>query len=208
MSTILKSILLNLLRAIVSIGAAVVAYFAMMVAMEDRSMHFVAVLGMQALALCFMIRIRWGIIRIALCVMAATVYFFAVVLMVFCEPLFVLQYGLVPIITVLVMLKKTDWWVKLMVAIVFLIAAIYCWFVNDILDPLEFSTRDSVINTPSLWIDSYQFYWLSSYLCDLVWTAGVPSAALLLVYHLYRLSETCKDWYMTYARKYRKYHDF
>ena len=150
-------------------------------------MHFLAVLGMLALALCFMIRIRWGIIRIALCVMAATVYFFAVGLMVFCEPLFVLLYGLVPIITVLVMLKKTNRWVKLLVAFIFLIAAIYCGFVNDILDPLEFSTRDSVINTPSLWFDSYQFYWLSSYLCDLGWTAGVPSAALLLIYHLYRL---------------------
>ena len=188
MSTILKSILLNLLRAIVSIGAAVMAYFAMMIAMEDRSMHFVAVLGMLALALCFIIRIRWGIIRIALCVMAATVYFFAVVLMVFCEPLFVLLYGLVPVITVLVMLRNTNMKVKLVAAIVFFVAAIYCWFVNDILDPLEFSTRDSVINTPSLWSNSYLFYWLSSYLCDLAWTAGVPSAALLLVYHLYRLS--------------------
>ena len=187
MNTILKSIILNLLRAIVSIGAAVMAYFAMMVAMEDRSMHFVAVLGLLALALCFMIRIRWGIIRIALCVMAATVYFFALVLMVFCEPLFVLLYGLVPIITVLVMLRNTNRWVKLLMVIVFLIAAIYCWFVNDILDPLEFSTRDSVINTPSLWFDCYQFYWLSFYLCDLAWTAGVPSAALLLIYHLYKL---------------------
>jgi hypothetical protein len=120
--------------------------------------------------------------------MAAAFYCIAAEITVFCMPLFTMLYGLVPVIAVIAMLKGTNRKMRLSVTIIFLIAAIYCWFVNDIMEPMDFRIRDSVVNTPALWNNSYLFYWITTYLCSVAWTACVPSTVLLLAFHLYRFS--------------------
>ena len=107
------------------------------------------------------------------------------IITIFYQPLFVTLFGLVPIMAVLAMLKGKPRKMWLVVAMIFLVSAVYYLFDNDIAGPMQFRMVDRPIDTPSQWGNNWRLYWLGVYVSTVAWIDVIISIVVLFLYHLY-----------------------
>lgn len=107
------------------------------------------------------------------------------IITIFYQPLFVVLFGLVPIMAVLAMLKGKPRKMWLVVAMIFLVSAVYYLFNNDIAGPMQFRMTDRPIDTPAQWGNNWRLYWLGVCASTVAWIGGVISIVVLFLYRLY-----------------------
>ncbi len=61
----------------------------------------------------------------------------------------------------------------------------YTLFYNDILGPMGFMIRDSIIDIPAQFYHSWRLYWVVCYLYEMFWRWGIPSVIILLGYTIW-----------------------
>ena len=99
------------------------------------------------------------------------------------QPLRYLMSILLPICSTLVMLKGRSFWIWIVIFLVYLSVAFYCFYNNDIVGPLGFSNIDRPINVPAQWYHCYRFFWGGVLLNMITSVAGVISALILFLYN-------------------------
>ena len=125
--------------------------------------------------------------RVGVYVIVACLYYVMLIITIFYQPLFVILFGLVPIMAVLSMLKGKPRKMWLVVAMIYLVSAVYYLFDNDIAGPMQFRMSDRPIDTPSQWGNNWRFYWFGVYASTVAWIGGVISIVVLFLYRLYIL---------------------
>ena len=150
-------------------------------------MIFILILGLLALTFYCLVPKTWGIKGVVASVIGACLYIVLLISTIFYQPLFVVLFGLVPIMAVLAMLKGKPRKMWLVVAMIFLLSAVYYLFDNDIAGPMQFKISDRPINTPAQWGNNWRLYWLGIYTSTVAWIGGVISIVVLFLYRLYIL---------------------
>ena len=148
---------------------------------------FIAICGLLAITFFSLVPKTWGIMRVGVYVIVACLYYVMLIITIFYQPLFVILFGLVPIMAVLSMLKSKPRKMWLVVAMIYLVSAVYYLFDNDIAGPMQFRMSDRPIDTPSQWGNNWRFYWLGVYASTVAWIGGVISIVVLFLYRLYIL---------------------
>ena len=98
------------------------------------------------------------------------------------QPLRYLMSILLPICSTLVMLKGKSVWIWIVIFLVYLSVAFYCFYNNDIVGPTEFMIRDRPIDVPAQWYHCYRFFWAGVLLNMITTIAGVISVSILFLY--------------------------
>jgi hypothetical protein len=186
----IKEILLCLSKIVLAIVAVIMVIVAMIIASSDMTFPNIAVFCFLIITLYCLISKNWGIIPISVCIILASLYFFMLISSVFYQPVYLLLFGLAPIMAVLAMLKGKPRLMWIVVALIFLGSAVYYLFNNNIVGPREFAITDRPIDTPSQWGNNYRLYWFGIYASTVAWIGGIISIIVLFMYYLY---STWKD---------------
>lgn len=145
----------------------------------------IAIWGLLAITFFSLVPKTWGIMRVVAYVIVACLYYVMLIITIFYQPLFVVLFGLVPIMAVLAMLKGKPRKMWLVVAMIFLVSAVYYLFNNDIAGPMQFRMTDRPIDTPAQWGNNWRLYWLGVCASTVAWIGGVISIVVLFLYRLY-----------------------
>ena len=114
------------------------------------------------------------------------VYLILLVLSIIYIPLFFLLLMLPPITIVGLMLRRTPTWVKVIVGVWLVVVAVFVLFNNSIYGPLMFAIHDRPVDIPAQFLHSWRFYWIMSYLNELLWDWGITSIIFLICYKILR----------------------
>jgi hypothetical protein len=94
--------------------------------------------------------------------------------------------SLLPIMTVLALLKGKPKWMWGIVALIFLIVGVYCLLNNNIIGPMAFRICDRPVDIPAQWGHNYRLFWSFALLQMVAHLAGILSIMVMFGYSLYK----------------------
>ena len=146
------------------------------------SLFFLPYVGYMALVLYLLIPRDWGMFGTCGAIVVGCIYLaFLFLFALFWQPVFCLMSSLLPMTTVILMLRRRPLWMWGVVALIFLTIGVYYVFHNDIKGPMEFMISDRPIDVPAQWYHCYRFFWTGYVVETVTHMAGFVSVLFLWV---------------------------